>query len=319
LPKFVINQLISLICEYLLQKYSKFMIQSTNKILVPIDFSEQSLVALEQSYNLAREYDAEITLLHVIEEHGVLSKFFSHQQNDDFKHNVQKELDDLASDVEKKSKVKVNTLIAKGTIYEKVAEVAELINATMIVMGTNGDEGKRKRFIGSNALRVVRESTVPVITIKGKHHRNGCKNIVLPLDLSKETREKVTKAIELSKLFNGATIRVVSVLFTTDEFIVNRLTRQLGQVKTFLEKEGVECTAEIVKGIKGEETLAANILEYANRVEGDLIMIMTQQEVDFTQYFIGSSAQEIINHSTIPVLSIRPVHKKDLTTFPNPY
>ena len=116
------------------------MIQSTNKILVPIDFSEQSLVALEQSYNLAREYDAEITLLHVIEEHGVLSKFFSHQQNDDFKHNVQKELDDLASDVEKKSKVKVNTLIAKGTIYEKVAEVAELINATMIVMGTNGDE-----------------------------------------------------------------------------------------------------------------------------------------------------------------------------------
>ncbi|MGZ4057272.1 MAG: universal stress protein, partial [Bacteroidia bacterium] len=268
------------------------MIQSTNKILVPVDFSEQSLIALEQSYNLAREYNAEITLLHVIEEHGMLSKFFSKQQHEDLKKNIQKELDDLAANVEKKSKVKVNTLIAKGTIYEKISEVAELINATMIVMGTNGDEGKRKRFIGSNALRVVRESSVPVITIKGKHHRNGCKNIVLPLDLSKETREKVTKAIELSKLFNGATIRVVSVLFTTDEFVVNRLTRQLGQVKAFLEKENIECTAEIIKGIKGEETLAENILEYASKVEGDLIMIMTQQEVDFTQYFIGSSAQE---------------------------
>ena len=295
------------------------MIQSTNKILVPVDFSEQSLIALEQSYNLAREYNAEITLLHVIEESGALAKFFSKQQHEDLKKNVQKELDALAEDVEKKSKVKVNTLVAKGTIYEKISEVAELINATMIVMGTNGDEGKRKRFIGSNALRVVRESSVPVITIKGKHHRNGCKNIVLPLDLSKETREKVTKAIQLSKLFNGATIRVVSVLFTTDEFVVNRLTRQLGQVKTFLEKEGIECTAEIIKGIKGEETLAENILEYAVKVEGDLIMIMTQQEVDFTKYFIGSSAQEIINHSKIPVLSIRPLHKKDLTVFPNPY
>jgi nucleotide-binding universal stress UspA family protein len=297
------------------------MIQSTNKILVPVDFSEQSLIALEQSYNLAREYNAEITLLNVIEEGGMLSKFFSKDQQDDIKKKIQGQLDNLALEQEKKSKIKINTLIARGSVYEKINEVAEIINATMIIMGTHGDEGDgiKKRFIGSNALRVVRESKIPVITIKGKHHRKGCKNIVLPLDLSKETREKVSNAIQLSRLFGGATIRVVSVLFTTDEFVVNRITRQLGQVKAFLEKENVECTAEIIKGIKGEETLAQNILEYAQKVEGDLIMIMTQQEIDFTQYFIGSSAQEIINHSKIPVLSIRPVPRKDTTVFPNPY
>ena len=82
----------------------------------------------------------------------------------------------------------MNTLVGKGSVYQKITEVAELINATMIIMGTNGEDGLKKRFIGSNALRVIRESTIPVITIKGKHHRNGCKNIVLPLDLSKETR-----------------------------------------------------------------------------------------------------------------------------------
>jgi nucleotide-binding universal stress UspA family protein len=141
----------------------------------------------------------------------------------------------------------------------------------------------------------------------------------LPLDLTKQTREKVSKAIELSKLFNGAAVRVVSVLFTTDEFLVNRLTRQLGQVKTFLEKEGVECTAEIIKSIKNKESLAQNILEYANQVDGDLIMIMTQQETDFIKYFIGSAAQEIIHHSTIPVMSITPIERKDTTIFANPY
>lgn len=295
------------------------MIQASNKILVPIDFSEQSLIALEQSYNLAREYHAEITLLNVIEEGGMLAKFFSNQQHDDLKKKVQDQLDALAVDVEKKSGVKVNVIIAKGSTYDKIAEVGDMINATLIVMGTNGDEGLKKKFIGSNALRVVRESTVPVITIKGKHHRNGCKTIVLPLDLSKETREKVDKAVELSRLFHGAVVRVVSVLFTTDEFVVNRITRQLGQVKSFLEKENIECTAEIIKGIKGEETLAQNILEYAVKVEGDLLMIMTQQEIDFTEFFIGSSAQEIINHSKIPVLSIRPQVKKDTSVFTNPY
>ncbi|MES2394473.1 MAG: universal stress protein [Bacteroidota bacterium] len=295
------------------------MIQHTNKILVPTDFSEQSNIALEQSYTLAREYHAEITLLYVIEDSGMLVKLFSSEQHEDHRKNVQYQLDLLAAAVEKKSKITVNTLIAKGVIYEKIAEVADLINATMIIMGTNGGEGLKKRFIGSNALRVARESKIPVITIRGKHHRNGCKNIVLPLDLTKQTREKVGKAIELSRLFNGAAVRVVSVLFTTDEFLVNRLTRQLGQVKAFLEKEGVECTAEIIKSIKSNETLAQNILEYATQVDGDLIMIMTQQEVDFTKYFIGSAAQEIIHHSTIPVMSITPIERKDTTLFANPY
>ena len=295
------------------------MIQHTNKILVPTDFSEQCNIALEQSYNLAREYNAEITLLYVIEDSGMLAKLFSKEQHDDLRKNIQEQLDKLAANAENESKITVNTLIAKGVVYEKISEVAELIGATMIIMGTNGGEGLKKRFIGSNALRVARESKIPLITIKGKQHRKGCKNIVLPLDLTKQTREKVNKSIELSKLFHGAAVRVVSVLFTTDEFLVNRLTRQLGQVKTFLEKEGVECTAEIIKSIKSKETLAQNILEYANQVDGDLIMIMTQQELEFTKYFIGSAAQEIIHHSTIPVMSITPIERKDTSLFSNPY
>lgn len=292
---------------------------ASNQILVPVDFSEQSLIALDQSYNLAREIGAEITLLYVIEEVGLLSKFFSKQQDEEMRESIEQNLKKLAADVEKKSKIPVNTMIAKGTVYDKIVEVSEMINATLIIMGCNGADNLKRKFIGANSLRVVRESKVPVITIKGKHHRNGCKNIVLPLDLTKETREKVTKAIELAHLYKEAVIRVVSVLFTTDEFVVNRLTRQLGQVKSFIEKAGVECTAEIVKGIKGEETLAQNIIDYAHRVEGDLIMIMTQQEVEFTKYFIGSAAQEIINNSDIPVLSIIPSMKKDTTSFVKPY
>lgn len=290
-----------------------------SKILVPIDFSDQSVIALGQSYNLAREYNADITLLHVIEDGGAFGKIFSKQQDESLRKDIQAQLDELAAGVEKKTKRKVDTLIARGKAYEKIAEVAQMLNAVFIIMGCSGvANGIKGRFIGSNALRVVRESTIPVITVKGKHHRDGCKNIVLPLDLTKETREKVTKAIEIAKLATGAAIRVVSVLFTTDEFVVNRLTRQLSQVKNFVEKEGIECTAEIIKGAKGEDSLAWNIIDYSNKVEGDIILIMTQQEVDFTKFFIGSSAQEIILNSDIPVLSIIPAFKKDLSQF-TPY
>ena len=67
-------------------------------------------------------------------------------------------------------------------VVEQINEVSEMISADLIVMGTNGTQGGSKKFIGSNAEKVVRLSKCPVITIKGKEHRDGCENIILPLD-----------------------------------------------------------------------------------------------------------------------------------------
>lgn len=292
---------------------------SANKILVPVDFSAQSLIALEQASHLAKVFDAEITILNVLEETGSFFKFFSDKQVDDLKKKVEEQMNELAENTTKQEGVQVEVEVVKGKVYDKVVEIAEELNVAFIVMGTRGTEKTSiaKKFIGSNALRVVRESSIPVITIKGKHHRRGCQNIILPLDLTKETKEKVTKSVEFAKKF-GSTVRVVSVLLTNDEFIVNRLTRQLDQARKFIEKEGVECTAEIIKASSGKESLSDVILDYAGKSKGDVIMIMTQQEEDFIEYFIGSSAQEIINHSEIPVMSIIPSRKKDTTVF-TPY
>ncbi|GAB4139631.1 MAG: hypothetical protein Fur0041_14840 [Bacteroidia bacterium] len=283
---------------------------NSNKIVVPVDFGEQSSIALEQAAHLAKMINGDITLLYVMESHGFLSRLVGSAHEEELRKEINEKLDELSSNVEKQYAIKVEKVIAHGTVYDKISEVADMLSAKFIVMGTNGAGNLRKRFIGSNALRVVREAKVPVITIKGKHHREGCKNIVVPLDLTTETREKVSKAIEFAKLYNSD-VRIVSVLFTTDEFIVNRLTRQLSQVKSFVEKSGIRCTAEIIKGIKGEESLGQIIIDYANKVEGDLLLIMTQQETDITEYFIGSAAQEIINKSDIPVLSIVPSPRKD--------
>lgn len=282
-----------------------------NEIVVPIDFSEQSLIALGQSYNLAREYHAEILLLYVMEDGGALAKFLTPKSLKGMKKDIQKRLDKLAEETFHKSKIHVDTMIAKGKVYEKIIEVAEMTDALMIIMGCNSKKKLQARFIGSNALRVVREAKCPVITIKGKQHIEGCKNIVLPLDLTKETKDKVRQAIEVAKLgAYQAAIRVVSVLQSTDEFLVNKLTRQLESVKSYIQKQGVECSAEIIKTVKGEDSLAQCILDYAHKVEGDLLIIMTQQETNFTRMFIGSTAQEVVNNSDIPVMSIIPqMHK----------
>ena len=286
-------------------------------VLVPIDYSEQSMIALEQAVGLSRVFDSEIFVLNVISEEFSLSKLFDDKDKAEFQQRAKAKLETFVKEKSEHFGLELKLIQANGKIYEQIVKSARDIDAQFIVMGTAGTSTLKKKFIGSNALRVVRESGKPVITIKGKHHRKGCQNIVLPLDLTKETKEKVSKAVEFAKRF-GSIIRVVSVLMTNDEFIVNRLTRQLDQVKKYITEQGVECAAEIVRDTKGGQSLAESIIDYANKSKGDLIMIMTQQEQEFTDYFIGSSAQEVINKSDVPVLSIIPSPKKDTSSF-RPY
>lgn len=283
-------------------------------IIVPVDFSEQSGIALSQSYNLARLTNADLTLLHVIDE-AVFSSFLhifsaKEDQEEVYRLGLQAKLDKLAAEVKLASGLDVKTRIEKGKIYEVVSEVAEELNASFIIMGTSGETSLKKKFIGSNAVRVISDAHCPVITIKGKNHRQGCNTIVLPLDLSKETKEKVNKCIEIAHLFNSK-INVITVVNTGDEFLVNKLQRQMDQVLEFITNHGLTCSGEFIK----HDDISEGVLEYAEKTNADLIIIMTQQELVWKEFFIGTESQQIINNSEIPVCSIRPIQRKDTTEY----
>ncbi|MCX6291715.1 MAG: universal stress protein [Bacteroidetes bacterium] len=278
-----------------------------NHILVPVDFSEQSFIALGQSYNLARLTKATLTLLYVIEESFQLPIFKKKKEDKSMEKKIRKELEKLAHDTTEKSGIKVETMIARGKVYEEIQKAARKLKCSFIVMGTSGGSGIKK-FIGSNSLRVIRESPCPVITIRGKKHRLGCKHIVLPLDLTKETKEKVMKGIEIARLF-GSVINLITVLTSDDEFIVNKLKRQMDQVHDFIKQHDVSCSVEYIHG----SDISDEVVKYARKIKSDLILIMTQEEMNWTNMFISSEAQEIINGTDIPVLSIRPVVRKNTT------
>ena len=284
-----------------------------NHILVPIDFSEQSLIALGQSYNMARLTRASMTLIYVIEEHFQLP-FLSKKQDKSIDRNIQKEMKKLADDTYAKSGVKTDFIVVHGKVYEEIQNAAKKMKSSMIIMGTNGSGKGLKRFIGSNTLRVIREAPCPVISIKGKKHRTGCKRILLPLDLTKETKEKVTKAINVANLF-GSHIYLLSVLTTDDEFIVNKLGRQMQQVEDFIKQHEVGCSHEFIHGDDVED----EVLKYSKMIKADLIMIMTQQDSKLKDMFIDSEAMDVINGSDIPVLSVRPKERKNVGLSPLQY
>ena len=283
---------------------------TTSKILVPIGFSEQSIVALGQAFNLAKIKNSDVVLLSVIEGQSMIQSLFLDDKSDELKVKVKSKLEDIASVYSAKYSVDIDIMVAKGRVYEEVNKVADMISADLIVMGTNGVNSKSK-FIGSNAEKVVRLSKCPVITIKGKYHRDGCKNIILPLDLEKQTKEKVTYALEYARYWD-ATIRIVSVVLRDNIEVRTKLIKNIKQVEQFILDAGVKCTSEIVEGEK-KRNLGDFIFDYEKKFDADIIMIMTKKEELTLSNNISVTARYIINNSDIPVMSIRPKEVKHIT------
>ncbi|PIY07196.1 MAG: hypothetical protein COZ21_01530, partial [Bacteroidetes bacterium CG_4_10_14_3_um_filter_31_20] len=273
-----------------------------NKILIPFDFGEQSTIALDQSYNIARMIDAEILILHVITENNALWGLFSKKEQDDLEIKLKAKLIDFAEHIEKKSGLKITPLVEKGKLVETIINATEKLNIKFLIIGTVSSIDIKQKVIGSNSLRLIREAKCPVITIKGKEHKEGCRNIVLPLDLTKETREKVTNTIYLAKYFKSI-VHIITMNSTSDTYVMNRLKLQLTQVSEFIRNQDIECTQNFLNIQAGNSNMCKALLEFSHKVDADLIVIMTQQETDVVKYFVGSLAKEIIHNSDIPVMS----------------
>lgn len=276
-------------------------------ILVPIDFNQKSLIALEQATHIAKFLNYDIMLLYVHEETGIFSKLFSDEKGEDkILEMIHLKMEELATSYGKPAGIQIKTMIGKGRVSSKIVEIATMIDSKLIVMGTNS-ESELKKTIGANTHKVLRWSKCPVVTINGLLHEIGCRSILLPLDLSIETRQKVTKAIEMAKIFDS-TIKVVSALWSkSDKDVVSKLKVQLNMVHNYITERGVKCQSEIIESTQTEKTLIPIVLKYAQEQKDiDLIMIMTQKEVGWIEYFMDSNAQEMIRTSDIPVMCIAP-------------
>ena len=276
-----------------------------SKILIPIDFSNQSMYALNQACSLAQTKNSKVYILSVIEEQNKISSLFLDDQTDILQNKVKSKLNQICEEIQSKYKIDIEVMVSKGKVYNQIIDVSKMISTDLIVMGTTGSPKEGfKRFIGSNAERVVRLAQCPVITIKGQNLRNGCQNIILPLDLEKETREKITYAIEYARYWD-ATIRLVSILLDDNQHNKNVLIKNINQAERFIKDAGVSCSAELVSGDK-KVTLGDFVFNYANENNADLIMIMTKKEELSLSQNISVTARYIINNSEIPVMSIRP-------------
>lgn len=274
------------------------------KIVTPIDFSETSMLAIEHAGQMAKLFDAEIVLAHVLEKNwqgfNIIEPEATFEVPPDFLVRMQAKLEEHAQKISKEYGVKTSSVVTEGNVYNEIISIVEEAGADIIVMGTHGTSGFEEFFVGSNTYRVVTRSQVPVLSVQTHAHNIGFKEIMLPIDDSDHSRQKVNHALKIARAYNSR-VHITGLL--DDDTDESKLKIKLEQVNRFLHNAGVNSVIEIIKG----SNQATMTIKHAKNVKADLIIIMTDQEENLTGRFLGPYAQQVVNHSWIPVLSVKPV------------
>lgn len=272
-----------------------------SKLLVPYDYSDSAALGLEHAIIFAKSFNAEIFLLHILEAstfQNSLTHLFSSVEKKAEETSKEK-LEEIASTISNESGIKVTVMTEIGKTYKMISTVAASIEADLIFMGTHGSSGSGYS-IGSNTTKVVQEASCPVIAVQNHAEKASYDKIILPLDDTPESRQKVPFAMEIARKYNAKVV-VVGLMESSNDDYVRKFYLKINQVQDYLADNGCDSVSAVYHG-----DLFKNTIKACDEYNGDLLVIMTEQEPGITGLLMGTYANKVINGSRIPVMTIRP-------------
>jgi nucleotide-binding universal stress UspA family protein len=270
-------------------------------IIVAIDFSKTSIHALEYAIFLANQMKTHVMMVWV-DNQSTPESIFS-EDSAELREEAKRNLDELMARYGQSLKNGDLTFkIRKGKVYTEISQLARQLEARLVITGTHGVTGFEEYWIGSNAYRIVINSPCPVITVRNQYDfSNGIRNIVLPIDETRSTCQKVPFTVHFARIF-GATVHILAFYSTTLKALHNKVDNCIAEVKKQLDMQGIRNTVESMVA----ENVSLATIDYSNKVNAELVAIMTEQETTASNILLGQYAQQMVNYSNVPVLSIHP-------------
>ena len=273
---------------------------SQHRILVPVDFTPVSANAVNHALAVGKALNSELHLLHIV------AKKMSFTE-------ARLRLEAFAKEQLSSFDGVVKTTVRIGHLFDDIDDVSVEMDANLVIMGTHGLKGMQ--FItGGRALKIVRECSVPVIITQSRPIREtGYDDIVVPLDLHQDTKQKLAIVAEMATYFKGR-VHIISPA-ESDEFLGNQLRRNVEFASDYFEERGIQYTTKISEHDSG--AFVKDVIRYAASIEADLISIMNFHEKSLMGILGTSYEQQIItNEAEIPVLVLNPFETRIIRQTP---
>lgn len=269
------------------------------KIIVPIDFSEQSEYAIKVAASLSKKYGAEIFALHMLElsDASLSSTGLPPEQAVILLKLAEKRFEEFL-DKPYLNTVTITPIVKHYKVFGEVNEIAEKHDADLVVMGSHGTDGLKEIFIGSNAEKVVRNSHVPVLVVKNNLEDFKVEHFVFACDFEDDSLTAFQKARTFTEKLS-AKMHLVYINTPGDNFLSTKAIYK--RIGTFLQKAGAGMGVDIYNDYSVEK----GILNYSEDMGADLVGVPTHGRKGLSHFFMGSIGEDVANHSKIPVVTFK--------------
>jgi len=272
------------------------------KILVPVDFSEQSLSAVKVAENIAKNKNGELILLHLLDIPNFYGTDIIRELNSDesffmvkgAKEKMQEFIGECGS-----SDVKISSEIKLDDTYTGIINYADEIKADYILMGTQGATGLKEVFVGSNTEKVVRRSNVPVICVKDYNEDMKFDNIVFASNFYKESDTVLNDLKNLVSNFNSK-IHLLRVN-TEKDFETTWYSKKMMADFIKIAELGDSSTINIYN----DDSVENGIMRFAHEIGADAMVVSTHKRRGLNHWFNGSLGSDLVNHAVLPVITFR--------------
>lgn len=265
------------------------------KILVPCDFSKPAIHAFRFALDVAAQSKGVLHLLHVIQlpvvHDTVLMPVLSFEEQllKEMKEKSEAEFQKIIKKYNKDN-IKVITQVHFGVPARTIVDYATLNAMDIIIMGSHGASGLREFFIGSNAEKIVRKSTVPVLVVKNLF-KGSVENIIFPNALGDEDQEQLVERVKALQRFFKAKLHLVHINtplnFTSDLVTWERL-------EEFARQHNLK---DYTLNVFNHDDEESGILSFSKRIGGHLIAMGTHGRKGLAHLLSGSLTEDIVNHA----------------------
>lgn len=273
-----------------------------SKILVPIDFSENSILALKTAIVIANKLKTDLRMIHIEPTSGRYASGLGDRIHID--EHPKDKLESLIKEFGQTYAVngKFDYYIGQGNVAEELINKVKYDNdVTLVVTGSHGVSGISSSWIGGNAYKLICNTTRPVLVIReGMKYDNDFKNIAIPINITKSSRRKMPQAAGMVKLFNAQTT-VIGMQTSSLLSIYYRIKTAVHQVVNYLQSNGITVTNTTM--LKGKDCMG-KLFETAQVQKADMMIIEAENTGAFFADRFRPELTSIINNSPCPVLVV---------------
>ena len=277
------------------------------KILLPTDFSEASMKAVDQACTVGKAYGSEIMLLHVIPEIAG-----SPVAIDSLQRAALAQLSQIEATIAEKKIGPVRKSVVTGSPFDQIIRHADAHDVNVVLMG-NGSKGAEEKYqLGITAEKVIRKSSRPVWVVK-EGNTAKIDTILCPVDFSPAAQRALRNAVSLSRTFN-AKLNILTVIENLSNLYPGRpliepeaqgtySRDQEEQFKRFVRDfdfSGLSSEKIVVHGVPHEE-----IIRFARQAGSRLMVLGSEGRTGLARILLGSVADKVVRELPCSVITVK--------------